>query len=317
MKLWTNIRPFVIDDIVGEVRTVSTTKSLESTLFINGQLVAKDVFAFPRNAKNAIYRNNHIAHVLSDGRTISIESGYVGWWKTQIAVRINGVLRFESAPGAKISWPSVFRTKETDQRTPAQIASDDAEAKRQQEQFQRNKPSLFVDLAIGVLFYVVAKYSNLTTAALVSAGAGIAVWIAQRFVKMDLLGGLATFGIIMSLITAGFAWTFQDDDMVKMRSTILGILTALLFLGDGLFGGRYLGKRLARFMPYPDIVPSRLAVGLGMMGLVMAALNFIVAKTFSTDTWLFYTTFLDTALAFAMVFAVIEYARGKGEINSA
>ncbi len=317
MKLWTYTRPFTVDDVAGEVRTVATTQSLESTLLIAGQSIATDVFLFPRAIKRAIYRNNHITHVLPDGRRLEIESGYVGWWKTQIAVRVDGVLRYESAPGAKIRWPNAYQTAKTDQRTPEQQASDEAEATRQQEQFRRNKPSLIVDLAIGVLFFVVAKYSNLTTAALVSAGAGIAAWVVQRFVKMDLLGGLATFGIIMSLISAGFAWAFQDDDMVKMRSTILGIFTALLFIGDGIFGGRYLGKRLTRFMPYPDIVPSRLAIGLGVVGLVMAALNYIVAKLFSTDVWLFYTTFLDTLLSLAMFFAVIKYARGQGEIKNA
>jgi intracellular septation protein A len=41
---------------------------------------------------------------------------------------------------------------------------------------------------------------------------------------------------------------------------------------------------------------------------VMAVLNYGVAKAFSTDAWLFYTTFLDTILALGLTFAVIKWA---------
>jgi intracellular septation protein A len=312
MKIWTYKRPFAIDDISGVVHTIAATNEMSSTLYIGAEAVARDTFVL-RGAR--ALRNNHLSHTLSDGRRIDIEAGYVGWWKTEIAVRLNGELRFESKPGAKIQWPqSIGKTYEQNVNpSPEEEAARTAEETRQREQFKRNKPSLLFDIFIALLFFVVAKYSNLTTAALVSAGAGIIGWIVQRITKIDLMGGLATFGIIMSLITAGYAIAFQDEEMVKMRSTILGVFTALLFLSDGLVGGRFLGKRLVRFMPHPDTSPSRLAIGLGAMGLVMAGLNYGVAKVFSTDVWLFYTTFLDTALAIAMVFGVIKWAMPKAD----
>jgi intracellular septation protein A len=113
----------------------------------------------------------------------------------------------------------------------------------------------------------------------------------------------------MLLISAGLAILFQDDLAVKMRSTIVGSISALLFLTDGLFGGKWLGKGLARYLPYTDIHVGRLAIGMGILGLIMAALNTAVAFLASTDTWLFYTTFLDMPLVFVMIFAVFHYAR--------
>ncbi len=311
MKIWTYKRPFRIDDIVGEVQTAVTFGDMTSTLFIDGVAVSTDCFS-PQGARSL--RNNQLAHTLPDGRVLTVEAGYVGWWKTQIAVHINGALRYESQPGATIQWPqSIGKTLKRSgaMLTPEEQVAYNEESDRQRAQFRRNMPSLVFDIAIGLLFFVVAKLTNLTTAALVSAGAGILGAVVQRFTKIDLLGGLATFGIVMSLITAGFAWAFQDDDMVKMRSTILGLVTAALFLTDGLFGGRYLGRRLVRYMPNPDTSASRLAVGLGVLGVVMAALNYGVAAIFSTDVWLFYTTFIDTALAMVMVFAVLKYAQPK------
>jgi intracellular septation protein A len=170
---------------------------------------------------------------------------------------------------------------------------------------------ILVDIALGILFYAVAKLTDLPTAALVGAGAGIALVVLQRFVKADLLGGLALFGIVMLLISAGLAVAFQDDMAVKMRSTIVGLISATLFLGDGLLGGNRLGKALSRYMVYNDIDPARLAVGMGILGLVMAGLNYLVARMTSTDVWLFYTTFVDFFLLMLLVLGVFAYARGK------
>jgi intracellular septation protein A len=98
---------------------------------------------------------------------------------------------------------------------------------------------------------------------------------------------------------------------VKMRSTILGTISAVLFLGDGLLGGNRLGKALTRYLPYNDIDPARLALGMGILGLVMAALNYLVATLASTEVWLFYTTFVDFFLVMLMILAVFSYARGR------
>jgi intracellular septation protein A len=50
---------------------------------------------------------------------------------------------------------------------------------------------------------------------------------------------------------------------------------------------------------------------MGLVGVVMAALNWMVARTFSTDIWLFYTTFLDFLLVFLMALVAVQWSRGK------
>jgi intracellular septation protein A len=180
---------------------------------------------------------------------------------------------------------------------------------RQAAQWQRNKPSIYVDLGLGLFFFVCAKFTDLSTAALLGAAAGLSVYLVQRFVQVDLLGGLAMFGVLMLLVSAGFSWLLQDDWAVKMKGTILGLLTASLFLGDGLLNrGRYFGRRLARYVMEP-VVEQRLAIGLGLLGALMALLNWGVAEFFSTDVWLAYTTFGDIALSMLLFFAVLRFAR--------
>lgn len=180
---------------------------------------------------------------------------------------------------------------------------------RQAAQWQRNKPSLYADLGLALFFFVCAKFTDLSTAALLGAAAGLLLVLVQRFVAVDLLGGLAMFGVVMLLVSAGFSWFFEDEDIVKLKGTWLGLLTAALFLGDGLLRrGRYFGARLARYVMEPVDV-QRLAIGLGLLGALLALLNWGVAKAFSTDVWLAYTTFGDIGLSMVLFLAVLRFAR--------
>jgi intracellular septation protein A len=156
---------------------------------------------------------------------------------------------------------------------------------------------------------VVGKMSeSLVTPALVCAGAGLVLIIVQRFVKVDLLGGLALFGVAVLCVSAAFAWFFQDDWAIKMRSTIVGGAVAAVMFADAIFNrGNYFGGRLARFMPNP-IDTRRMAAGLAGLGVVMALLNWGVAKFFSKDIWLAYTSFGDIALSVLLAMAVIRFA---------
>jgi len=185
---------------------------------------------------------------------------------------------------------------------------DDEEA-RARAQWNRNKYSLAVDLFLAVLFFVLAKVTDdLPLSAIVTAGAGLAVVVVQRFVKVDLLGGLAMFGVFMLLVSAAFSYAFADDWAVKMKSTFLGGFIALLMFGDALFNkGGYFGGRLLRYMPAP-IDTRRFSFGMGVLGVIMATVNYLVATYLSKDMWLYYTSFGDFVLSMVMVFAVLKYA---------
>lgn len=137
--------------------------------------------------------------------------------------------------------------------------------------------------------------------------------IVQQFVKsVDLLGGLALFGIFMLLISAGYALVFQDEEIIQMRTTIMGGLGAVLYLIDGIFGGRYLGERTARYLFMPDIVPQRLSLAFGALSITMALLNWGVVKLVSKDIWLYYTTFGDFIVAVVLFSIAIRWVIKPG-----
>jgi intracellular septation protein A len=286
-------RRFALDGVPCEVVMRADFGGLHSELFVAGEKQASD---FTPAAGVEAVRNHLLPGVLPDGSAFDVEAGYINWVTVGIAVHRGGKVVHQSHPGRTIAFP----------KSMVKMASDPG---MDMSRYAANKVPLTVDVVLGLLFFVVAKLTDLTTAALVGAVVGVALVVVQRFVKVDLLGGLAMFGVVLLVLSAGLALVFQDEDAIKLRGTIIGSISAVLFLADGLFGGNRLGKGVARYLPYTDVDPGRLALGLGVLGFVMAALNYLVAEYASTDVWLFYTTFVDFFVVAALVLLVFRYAR--------
>lgn len=299
-RIWLYKRPFALGLQEGLVLLDSRTSGIFSSLWVDGDCVAEDFT--PAIGPESV-RNHQLSTVLGDGRKVQVEAGYNSWLNTGIAVRVNGALVHESHPGKEIVLPERAKRMMTRHNPAGEPAYDPAKLKR-------NKVPIAVDIATGILFFIVAKLTDLRTAALVGAAVGIGLVIAQRFVKVDLIGGLALFGVVMMLISAGFAIPFEDDEIIKQRSTIVGLIGAGCFLFDGLvLKGRRLGRGINRYIAYTDVDERRLAIGMGLTGAAMALANFVVVKLVSTDIWLFYTTFLDIPLSIALVLVAIRWAR--------
>lgn len=293
MQYWRYRRRFDVDGIAGETVIAIGFKTVDSVLRVDGVEVARD--STPATGPESV-RNHHLAHILPDGRRLEVEAGYVSWWSMGVAVRLDGTLVHESHPGTTIAYPVKLREF-------AERSTDPG------DHFKRNGPAIAVDIALGLLFFVVAKAFGLTEAALVGAAAGVALLVIQRFVKVDIVGGLALFGVATLLLSAGYAWLVQDEELIKLRTTVVGLIAATLFITDGVFGGRWLGKGLSRYMPMEGLNLGRLSLGVGALGATMALLNLLVARTLPTDVWLFYTTFGDIAVAMILFWLVLHYAR--------
>ncbi|GLR46689.1 septation protein IspZ [Sphingomonas astaxanthinifaciens] len=307
--LWVYKRRFALG-VIHEcwVLVESRMSGLASRLIVDGDEVAHD--RTPASGPDAV-RNHRLAHRLPDGRALEVEAGYINWYNIGIAVRVDGALVHESHPGKAIAFPARLARTMTQQRGDGQPAYDP-------DKLKRNKVPIAVDIATGILFFLVAKFTDLKTAALVGAAVGIALLVVQRFVKVDLVGGMALFGIVMLLVSAGFAIAFEDEAVIKQRSTIVGLIGAACFLFDGLvLKGRKLGAGLNRYMAFADIDERRLAIGMGLVGLVMAGGNSLVAWAFSTDFWLVYTTFLDIPVSMVLVLWAIGWSRAPARVAAA
>jgi intracellular septation protein A len=295
MRVWRYARSFRTGGHDVRVITDVGTQTMATRVEVDGAPVANDRLDMSTTA----YRLNRLLVPLPGGRVLAVEAGYNSWWNVGMRASLDGATVWESHPGRDIALPTAA----------ARLFAGQSGADGQMARMKAQRPALIVDIGLALLFFAVAKMTDLRTAALVAAGAGLLLVVAQRFVKVDLLGGLAMFGILMTLLGAGFAILFEDETMIQLRSTVLGGIAAGLFLTDGLFGGRYLGRRMMLYVPVQNLDPRRLVIGLGLGGIVLAGLNWLVVALFTKDQWLVYTTFLDTPIALASVVGAIRLAR--------
>lgn len=305
-------RRFSIDGLDFAVVSRARSDGLHSHLTMLGVEEARD--HTPIFGVEAV-RNHLLTARLPDGRRLEVELGYVGAWTTGIVARVDDRQVHESHPGQTPAYPEKYR----DAATAHDSFTDAVRAGTKEAGIDdlttngvfahHNRLPIAVDIATGLLFFVVAKMTDLQTAALVGIAVGIGLVLFQRITKIDVTGGLALFGIVMLAISAALALILNDAEWIKLRGTITGLIGASFFLIDGWRGGPYIGRGLARYMPYPDIDPGRFALAMGVVGLVMAGLNYLAAKLLSTDNWLFYTTFVDIFIVMALAAVAIRYAR--------
>lgn len=171
-------------------------------------------------------------------------------------------------------------------------------------------PSIIVDLSMGVIFFFVARNFGLVTAAFTGAAVTLALFFVQRFVRVDLLGGFAVFGVIMAVISATLALIFQDDTFVKLRGSLMGLIMASFATIDGLRGGSYLGKRMALYMGgLGKINPQRAAFALAGAGIALIVIELPLVFLLTTDQWIWYNSFLDSLVAIPIIIGAMMWAR--------
>lgn len=272
-----------------------TSKRMHSRLLVDG--VETDTDETPSSGHAAI-RNHALRTTLADGRTLEVEAGYVGWTSAGIVARIDGEVIHESHPGKTVAFP--------------QSAAKMATMQVDEEAQRANRLPVMIDIAFGLIFFIVGSLTNLTTAAVVGAILGVGLLVVQRFVTANIVGGLALFGTVMLVISAIFALIFQDGILVQLRTSIIGTFTGLLFGADALFNrGNWLGRGMARYIPFSGIDLKRLASGMAVVSIILAALNVVVVLLASQQFWLIYTTFLDIPLVIIGVWIVIFLSYGK------
>lgn len=303
-------RRFTIDGLSFAVSGRARGDGLQSTLTMLGVEQASD--QTPLLGPDSV-RNHRLSATLPDGRKLDVEYGYMGMWTTGAVARLDGALIYESHNGRVPAYPEKHRDTAAKHNSfgdaTGASGGDDSSPFQSGVFAKENRLPFAVDVITGLLFFAIAKLTDLQTAALVGIAVGFGLVAFQHFTKIDVTGGLALFGIVMLCISAGLALWLADDEWIKLRGTITGLIAAIFFMADGLRGGPYIGKGLARYMPYSDIDPGRFAFAMGCVGLLMAGLNYAAAKLLTTDGWLFYTTFIDTFIIIGLVFFVLRYAR--------
>jgi intracellular septation protein A len=298
MQLWNFVRPFKFRGHDHAVKVSLTFSKITSCLYWEDKLVDEQSMNHTDGSTTFVHSLKTLA-----GSEAHVESGYISWWSNiGIAVIEDEQVIYESHPGKDIRYgEKVFKQM---------IGNNPDIRNTQKDKWEKNKYSVYADLALGALFFIAGKITgDLTLAAMLGVAGGLSLILLQRFMKVDLLGGFAVFGTIMLLISGIFSLFLQDDYWVQMKGTVLGLLTASVFFLDGVLRqGAYFGARIERYMPV-TLHHNRLAIGVSLTGVFNALGNYLVAENFSGDFWLTYTTFLDTPLLVILMLFVLRWSR--------
>lgn len=161
------------------------------------------------------------------------------------------------------------------------------ETKAEQVNWDELRPQLIkIALELGplVVFFVVNANADIFAATAWFMGAMVASlalswFILKRVAVMPLVTG------VVVLIFGSLTLYLQDDTFIKMKPTIVNSLFGAVLLGGLLFGQsllRYVFGDVYKLKPEGWLV---LTVRWGIFFFVLAALNEIIWRTFSTDLW--------------------------------
>ena len=297
MKIWSYSRPFTFHGHSCEIKVTLTQSETISSLFIDNFLVDEQSIKYTDGITTFVHPLR-----TPSGFEAKVEVGYFNWRNIGIAVTENGRVVHESHPGEDLRYGEALMD---DLNGMKEAVPEAGESK-----WEQNKYSIYADLGLGALFFIVSKVTgDLVLAAIVGGVTGLGLIVLQRFVKVDLLGGFAVFGTIMLGISTAFSLVLQDNYWVQMKGTALGLFTATLFMADGLLRqGAYFGARFERYMP-GSLHHNRLAIGMSLMSILTAGGNYFVAENFSEDFWLMYTTFLDFPIFMLSFLVILRWAR--------
>lgn len=305
-RLYRQRRPFTVDRTPYRVEVDISLHSIFASLICDGREIA--------NARVPTYgrgstQNLWLIARTSSGALMEIEVGYVNSFSFGIAVSLDETLIYKSHPRKTLRYPPYMAG--IAERMGGEYGSSNLDLGA----YARNKVPLLVDVVFGVGFYILAQLTDLSTAAVSMALTGLLVWLVQRLSGVDLLGGLASFGVIISVISAALAYIFQSDAAIKFAPSITHLIVGLSFAIDGLRGGSWLGRGLARYLPYRHVDVRRLAWGMGLLSLTSASLNTAVANLAPTQVWLFYTTFVDLPVLLLAGFFLLEWIQSGNAIE--
>jgi intracellular septation protein len=142
---------------------------------------------------------------------------------------------------------------------------------------------------LGVFFFANARYDLFTATAVFMVATLIALsvswWLTRKLAIMPVITG------VVVLIFGGLTLFLQDETFIKMKPTIVNVLFGATLLIGLLFGRALLGYVFDSVFRLDEEGWRKLTFRWGIFFFVLAALNEIMWRSFSTDTWVTFKVF--------------------------
>ena len=164
-------------------------------------------------------------------------------------------------------------------------------------------------IAIFAAVFFASDIYAATAALMIAVAAQVAaVKLMRRPLSRELL---LTFW--MSIIFGSMTLLFHNEIFIQWKPTIINGVLGLSLIASEYFGKHNLLKRLlGAQLELPDAIWTRLNLGWAAGFLFAAALNLVVAYSFSMAFWVTYKLVGGFALTLAYVIATLAYLGSKG-----
>ena len=142
---------------------------------------------------------------------------------------------------------------------------------------------------LGVFFFVNARFGLFAATAVFLATTIVALsvswWLTRKLAIMPVVTG------IIVLVFGGLTLLLQDETFIKMKPTIVNVLFGTTLLVGLLFGRPLLGYVFDSVFRLDDEGWRKLTFRWGLFFFVLAILNEVMWRSFSTDTWVTFKVF--------------------------
>jgi intracellular septation protein len=162
-------------------------------------------------------------------------------------------------------------------------------------------------------FFIGTQYYSLIIAAIISLILGILVMLIF-YVLERRISKFQIFGICMSALFTFFAYTFNDEEFVKIQPTIFnGFFSAVLLIG--IFYKKAMMKQFfgSQFSLNNDTW-HKLSLRWGLFFLFLTIINELAWRNLETQDWVFIKVFILTPLIGLFMLAQLPLTL-KGRIN--
>lgn len=158
-----------------------------------------------------------------------------------------------------------------------------------------------VEFAPLVLFFAVNWKAGIFWATGVFMAATLAV-LAHTYLTTGKVAKVPLVGAILVGVFGGLTLYLQDEIFIKLKVTLVNLIFAVLLLGGVFFKRNFIKDVMGEALALPDAAWRSLSIRWGVFFAVLAVLNEIVWRSFTTDQWVSFKVF--GLMGLTMVFAL-------------